>query len=81
MSTRKPPRVLFRVEYMEGFGWPKRTRQERTKRTYESREDAARMVATIEALPSHHELIAVWQGTVDWTEIPPLIQCPEEVGL
>lgn len=63
------PGTLYRVEYLEGFGWPERTRQERTKRTYDTADSAARMVDTIQALPSHHRLLHVYRGRVRWTEI------------
>jgi len=64
------PRMLYRVEWLEGFGWPECTRKERTHRTYTNPDDARSMVATIRALPSHHELIGIWQTSTDWIEVP-----------
>jgi hypothetical protein len=63
------PKTLWRVVFEEGFGWPECSYRLRTKRTYDKAEDAVEMVNTINALPSHHILVGVYRGEVDWTEI------------
>lgn len=65
-----PPDRMFRVEFMEGFGFPKCTRRERTKRNFETAEDCARFVATLRALPSHHEVLGVYETGTSWVEWP-----------
>lgn len=62
------PDGLWRVVWLEGFGWPECERQELTQRTYTSRDQAAKMLATIERLPSHHRLIGVWRTDTQWRE-------------
>jgi hypothetical protein len=66
-----PPGRFWRVEWKQGFGWPYRTRQERTARNHSSAEAAARTVAAIRAWPLHHDLERVFVGDVTWTEIDP----------
>lgn len=60
---------LWRVEWMEGQGFPERTEQHRTSRKFERGADARRMVETIEAMPSHHKLIGVAVTDVAWTPV------------
>lgn len=64
-----PPKHLYRVEFWQGLGFPKCDRRERARRTYDSSDDARKMVAEIERLPSHHRLERVWLGRVEWSDI------------
>lgn len=59
------PPQLWRVIADIGFGWPDHTRTERKRRFYMYATDAARWIANIRALPSHHSLVAVYV-TVGW---------------
>ena len=63
------PTALWRVVWLEGYGWP-RCRDRRLKqRTYAVAADAARMVTAIKKLPSHHILIAVYTTGVEWNPV------------
>lgn len=62
------PRV-WRVEWWAGFGWPDVKYREHTARTYFSAERVHAMVDEILRLPSHHELIGVYSGVVDWEDV------------
>jgi hypothetical protein len=61
-----PPRAFFRIEWLEGFGWPECTRTEHTSRNYTRVEDAARQLAAIRRFPDHHTFIRAWIGRVEW---------------
>lgn len=50
---------------------PEVYKREQSKRTYETAEDAGRMVAAIRALPSHHDLIGVWRTNTVWEKVDP----------
>lgn len=63
------PIQLVRVVADIGFGWPERTRVERKRRTFTSRADAARWIANVRALPSHHTLVAVYETDTAWQPI------------
>lgn len=67
-----PPKApLYRVEFMQGFGMPEVYKREHSKRTYDSAEDAGRMVATIRRWPDHHDLIGVWVTETSWSAVDP----------
>lgn len=72
MSDR--PKVLYRVEFMEGFGFPECDRQERTKRTYENARDATAMVAEIKRHPDHHRLLGVYKCSPHWEKVTDTIE-------
>lgn len=63
---------LWRVVYLQGFGWPLCERRELTKRTYKSPQDAARMLVEIARLPTHHKLIGVWTTRCSWSIVDEL---------
>lgn len=66
--TQRPalPKRLWRVEYLEGFGWPICTRREHARRTFTSAQHAADFVATLDRWPEHHRLLGVWTTDTDW---------------
>lgn len=69
MGAPDLPRELWRVVFDQGYGWPRCTKRRRTQRTYPTARAAARMVATIERLPSHHRLVAVYRTDTAWEPV------------
>lgn len=65
------PRRIWRVEFSEGFGYPEPYKRELSKRTYETAADAAQMVRSIAAHPTHHDLVGVWTTPCDWEPVDP----------
>lgn len=70
-SRVKRPTRMFRVEFMQGFGYPDCVHRSETKRNFEDAGDAARLVADIQAMPSHHVLLGVYETRVMWEGVPP----------
>jgi hypothetical protein len=73
VTDRNPdlPRQFYRVVWAQGFGWPECERREQTARNFRSITGVGQQLAIIERLPSHHELIGVWQSTLDWQRLDP----------
>lgn len=54
---------------MEGTGYPECTGRKEAKRNFEDAGGAARLVADIQAMPSHHILLGVYSAKVEWDEV------------
>jgi hypothetical protein len=65
-----PPKVLHRVEWTQGYGFPEVYKWEQTHRTYDTAGDAQRQVAHLFAMPSHHRNVRAWFTQVTWAEVP-----------
>jgi hypothetical protein len=59
---------LYRVEWDHGLGWPTKRESFRRVRVSRDEETVKRIVAEIEAVPSHHRLVGRWHGTIEWEE-------------
>lgn len=62
------PKTLYRVVWLEGFGWPECTRRELRQRNYGSARVAAEQVASIRLWPDHHVLVGVWLTNTAWSQ-------------
>jgi hypothetical protein len=66
------PGRFWRVEWHEGFGWPRCTRHEEAARNYTNEHAALRMLTEISRLPDHHVLIGVWRSNlIRWEPLQP----------
>lgn len=71
------PRTLVHVEALVGYGWERCTRREREARNFTSPFAAARWIANLAKLPSHHRLVGVWRCEApEWTALD-LDELPE----
>jgi hypothetical protein len=63
------PTELYRVAYLEGFGWPRCERQELKYRNFADVRALGHLLREIERLPTHHQLLGLWRTETTWSPI------------
>lgn len=74
MTDQQPPRLVTRLHWVEGRGYPQVFEWTRKHATFDSPENARKTLAIMLGLPSHFKEIHAFQAAgVEWAEVPELL--------